>query len=221
MCKGVQEGCSKSLVIVNDVLYYKSRSGICAYDGSLPVEISENFGDKQYSNAVGGTIGNKYYVSMKDIETDDYVLFVYDTIKRMWHKEDNTEITQFCNHKGELYYIDRSDRYIHTIKGTGVVESGPIKWGAETGILGATTPDDKYVTKIDIRMSVAKGSKVSLHIEYDSMGEWERLMEIEGLTLNTFTIPVRPRRCDHFRLKFEGEGDAKIFSISKTLEETE
>jgi hypothetical protein len=220
-CKGVQEGCSKSLVIVNDVLYYKSRTGICAYDGSLPVEISENFGDKQYSNAVGGTIGNKYYVSMKDIETDDYVLFVYDTIKRMWHKEDNTEVTQFCNHKGELYYIDRSDRYIHTIKGTGAVESGPIKWGAETGILGATTPDDKYVTKIDIRMSVAKGSKVSLHIEYDSMGEWERLMEIEGLTLNTFTIPVRPRRCDHFRLKFEGEGDAKIFSISKTLEETE
>lgn len=221
MCKGVQEGCNKSLVIVNDVLYYKSRSGICAYDGSLPVEISGNFGDKQYSNAVGGTIGNKYYVSMKDIETDDYVLFVYDTIKRMWHKEDNTEVTQFCNHKGELYYIDRSDRYIHTIKGTGVVETQPIRWGAETGILGATTPDDKYVTKIDIRMSVAKGSKVSLHIEYDSMGEWERLMEIEGLTLNTFTIPVRPRRCDHFRLKFEGEGDAKIFSISKTLEETE
>ena len=103
----------------------------------------------------------------------------------------------------------------------GVVETQPIKWGAETGILGATTPDDKYVTKIDIRMSVAKGSKVSLHIEYDSMGEWERLMEIEGLTLTTFTIPVIPRRCDHFRLKFEGEGDAKIFSISKTLEETE
>ena len=221
MCKGVQDGCNKSLAIVNDVLYYKSRSGICAFDGSLPVEISAEFGDKQYSNAVGGTIGNKYYVSMKDIETDDYVLFVYDTIKRMWYKEDNTEVTQFCNHKGELYYIDRADRYIHTIKGTGVVETQPINWGAETGILGATTPDDKYVTKIDIRMSVAKGAKVSLHIEYDSMGEWERLMEIEGLTLNTFTIPVRPRRCDHFRLKFEGEGDAKIFSISKTLEETE
>ena len=223
MCKGVQEGCSKSLAIVNDVLYYKSRSGICAYDGSLPVEISENFGDKQYSNAVGGTIGNKYYVSMKDIETDDYVLFVYDTIKRMWHKEDNTEATQFCNHKGELYYIDRSDRYIHTIKGTGdgVVPEESVKWSAETGILGATTPDNKYVSRIDLRMSVAKGSSVAVHIQYDSMGDWERLMEIEGLTLTTFTIPVIPRRCDHFRLKFEGEGDAKIFSISKTLEETE
>jgi hypothetical protein len=220
MCKGVQEGCSKSLAIVNDVLYYKSRSGICAFDGSLPVEISAEFGDKQYKNAVAGAIGNKYYVSMQD-EEGEWSLFVYDTVKRMWHKEDDTQVTQFCNHKGELYYIDYADNNIHTVKGTGVIETKPIPWSAETGILGASTPDDKYVTKIDIRMSVAKGSKMSLHIEYDSMGEWERLMEIEGLTLNTFTIPVRPRRCDHFRLKFEGEGDAKIFSISKTLEETE
>lgn len=223
-CKGVQEGCSKSLAIVNDVLYYKSRSGICAYDGSLPVEISSNFGDKQYTDAVGGAIGNKYYISMKDVETGEHEMFVYDTVKRLWHKEDNTQATQFCNHQGNLYYIDRADNRIHVVKGTGngvVAETDPIKWGAETGILGATTPDDKYVTRIDLRMSVAKGSKVSLHIEYDSMGEWERLMEIEGLTLNTFTVPVIPRRCDHFRLKFEGEGDAKIFSISKTLEESE
>lgn len=220
-CKGVQEGCSKSLVIVNDVLYYKSRTGICAYDGSLPVEISSNFGDKQYTDAVGGAIGNKYYISMKDVETGEHEMFVYDTVKRLWHKEDNTQATQFCNHQGNLYYISRDDNFIHVVKGTGDDSEAPIKWGAETGILGATTPDDKYVTRIDLRMSVAKGSKVSLHIEYDSMGEWERLMEIEGLTLNTFTVPVIPRRCDHFRLKFEGEGDAKIFSISKTLEESE
>lgn len=219
-CKGVQDGCHKSLAIVNDVLYYKSRTGICAYDGSLPVEISTNFGDKQYYNAVGGAIGNKYYVSMQD-EKGKWHMFVYDTIKRMWHREDETQATQFCNHRGELYYIDHADHFIHTVKGTGVQETEPIKWGAETGILGATTPDNKYVTRIDVRMSVAKGSKMSLHIEYDSMGEWERLMEIEGLTLNTFTIPVIPRRCDHFRLKLEGEGDAKIFSISKTLEEAE
>lgn len=219
-CKGVQKGCSKSLAVVNDVLYYKTRTGICAYDGSLPVEISFNFGDKQYYNAVGGSIGNKYYISMQD-EAGEWSMFVYDTIKKMWHKEDDTQATQFCNHQGELYYIDHADHFIHTVKGTGVTETEPIKWGAETGILGATTPDNKYVTKIDLKMAMAKGSRVSLYIEYDSMGDWERLMEIEGLTLNTFTIPVMPRRCDHFRLKLSGEGEAKIFSISKTLEEVE
>ena len=30
MCRGVQKGCEKSLAIVDEVLYYKSFSGICA-----------------------------------------------------------------------------------------------------------------------------------------------------------------------------------------------
>lgn len=220
MCKGVQEGCSKSLAIVNDILYYKSRSGICAFDGSLPVEISMQFGDKQYKNAVAGAIGDKYYVSMQD-ESGKWHMFAYDTIKRLWHREDDTQATQFCNHKGELYYIDYADNNIHTVKGTGVIETDPIPWSAETGILGANTPDNKYVSRLDLRMSIARGSELAVYIEYDSMGDWEKIADIEGLTLNTFTIPVQPRRCDHFRLKFVGEGEAKIFSISKVLEESE
>ena len=30
-CRGVQKGCGGSLAIVNEVLYYKSRSAVCAY----------------------------------------------------------------------------------------------------------------------------------------------------------------------------------------------
>ena len=78
-CRGVQKGSGKSLAIVNEVLYYKSRSGICAYDGSLPAEISSALGDIAYSDAVAGALGNKYYVSMKDASNKDH-LFVYDTI---------------------------------------------------------------------------------------------------------------------------------------------
>lgn len=217
-CKGVQKGCSKSLAIVNGILYYKSRSAICAYDGSSPIEISPQMADVQYETAVGGALGNKYYVSMKKVGLEDFDLFVFDSLKGMWHKEDDTDAAQFCNHEGELYFIDRADGFIHTINGKGVKETRPIQWYAETGIIGATTPDNKYMSRIDIRMAIAKQSKVSLHIEYDSMGIWERLTEVEGLTLTTVTIPVKPRRCDHFRLKIEGEGDAKIFAITKTME---
>lgn len=217
-CKGVQKGCAKSLAIVNEILYYKSRSAICAYDGLSPIEISPQMADVQYETAVGGALGNKYYVSMKKVGLEDFDLFVFDSLKGMWHKEDDTDAAQFCNHEGELYYIDRADNFIKSIKGTGRLEEDPIHWGAETGIIGATTPDNKYMSRIDIRMAIAKESKVSLHIEYDSMGIWERLTEVEGLTLTTVTIPVKPRRCDHFRLKIEGEGDAKIFAITKTME---
>ena len=60
-CRGVQKGSEKSLAIVNEVLYYKSQNGICAYDGSLPNEISAEFGDERYSGAVAASHNNKYY----------------------------------------------------------------------------------------------------------------------------------------------------------------
>ena len=65
-CRGVQKGSARSMAIVNEVLYYKSRGGVCAYDGSLPAEISAAFGEESYSDAVGGGHRNKYYISQKD-----------------------------------------------------------------------------------------------------------------------------------------------------------
>ena len=220
-CRGVQKDCHKSLAIVNEVLYYKARSGICAYDGSLPVEISGAFGsEKSYSSAVAGALGNKYYVSMKDDE-GKWVLFVYDAAKGMWHKEDALEAVDFCTHGGNLYFIDHADNDIKAVRGEkiGVSEGNPVKWEAITGIMGTDSPDKKYISRIDVRMMLDIGAKVIFFAEYDSSGVWEHLFTMNGRTLQSFAVPMRPQRCDHLRLKIEGEGDAKIFSICKTIEE--
>ena len=42
---------------------------------------------------------------------------------------------------------------------------------------------------------------------------------IVGTTLKSFCIPIKPKRCDHFRLRIEGKGEAKIFSIAKSIEQ--
>ena len=217
-CRGVQKGCARSLSIVNEVLYYKARSGICAYDGSLPVEISSALGEMTYSDAVAGTLGNKYYISMRD-DKEQYHLFVYDTMKGMWHREDDTEAADFCNCRGELYYIDRAYDQIRTIRGTGVTDVVPIKWSAVTGIIGTDSPDKKYVSRLDVRMSLEVGTRVMFFAEYDSSGEWEHLFTMTGTKLGSFAVPIRPQRCDHFRLKIIGQGEAKIFSICKTIEQ--
>ena len=217
-CRGVQMGCERSLAIVNEVLYYKARTGICAYDGSLPVEISSALGDVSYSKAVAGALGNKYYVSMKD-NNDDYHLFVYDTFKGMWHREDSTEVLDFCNCRGDLYYIDWSKNQIRTIRGTvGVPEEGKIRWSAVTGIIGTDSPDKKYISRIDIRMKLDPGTRVMVLAEYDSSGALEYLLTMTGNNLQSFAVPIRPRRCDHLRLHISGEGNAKIYSICKTVE---
>jgi hypothetical protein len=217
-CRGVQKGCEKSLAIVNEVLYYKARTGVCSYDGSLPTEASYALGDVNYHNAVAGSLGNKYYISMSDAE-GKYSLFVYDTLKGMWHREDDTQATDFCNCRGDLYYIDYADKQIKTVKGTGIPETLPIKWEAVTGIIGTDSPDKKYISRMDVRMSLKVGAKASFYAEYDSSGEWEHLFTMDGVKLRTFAVPIRPQRCDHMRLKIIGSGEAKIYSICKTIEQ--
>ena len=217
-CRGVQKGCSKSLAIVNEVLYYKSRSAICAYDGSLPQEISSMLGDVAYSDAVAGAIGNKYYISMAD-STGKYHLFACDTKRGLWHKEDNTQVTDFCTSRGELYFIDAADNMIKTINGSGTKDTTNVEWMAETGVIGTDMPDKKYISRLDVRMSLKVGTRVYFYVEYDSTGKWEHLFTMTGMTLQSFTVPVRPKRCDHLRLRIEGDGEAKIYSICKTLEQ--
>ena len=218
-CRGVQKGSEKSLAMVNEVLYYKSRTGICAYNGSLPAEVSSVLGEKAYSNAVACSHKSKYYISMYDIAEKDYVLFVYDTEKGLWHKEDNLQVKHFCPIDEEIYYIDTAENTIKTIFGSGTKDTKPIKWKAETGILGTSSPDKKYVSRLSIRLMMDIGSRVVFSIQYDSSGDWENVCTLVGHNLKTFTLPIRPKRCDHFRLRIEGEGNVKIFSISKITEQ--
>lgn len=216
-CRGVQKGCEQSLAIVNEVLYYKSRSAVCAYDGSLPAEISAALGDVSYHDAAAGAVGNKYYISMAD-ESGAAHLFVYDTVRGMWHREDATAAAQFCAHRGELYFIERADGKIRTVGGTGELESMPISWMAESGIIGTDSPDRKYLSRMEVRMALEVGAMVDIYVQYDSCGEWEHLFTMMGSSLGSFSVPFRPRRCDHLRLRMEGSGAVKIYSICKTIE---
>ncbi len=225
-CRGVQKGSARSMAIVNEVLYYKSRGGVCAYDGSLPAEISAAFGEESYSDAVGGGHRNKYYISQKD-SGGVWHLFVYDTRLSVWHREDNTHAEAWCSCRDEMYYIDAADKKIRTVLGSGTKETAAVPWKVETGTIVALTssskyPDrianKKYVGRMLIRMALDPGATMQVYIQYDS-GGWEKLWSMTGKNLRTFAFPVRPHRCDHFRLKLTGTGGAKIYSITKTLEQ--
>ena len=214
--RGVQQGCEKSMSIVNEVLYYKARHAVVAYDGSLPVDVSAAFGEERYSEAAAGAHGNKYYISMRDSK-DAWHLFVYDTTKGMWHREDGLRADCFCSCRDELYAIDHNTRKIITMLGSGTQDKDKVKWMVQTGVIGTDMPDMKYVSRLVLRLSLEIGARVRLYAQYNSMGGWESLGTITGTDLRSFSIPVRPRRCDHLRLRIEGEGDAKVYSITKTI----
>lgn len=218
-CRGVQDGCAQSLAIVNEALYYKSRDGVCTYDGSLPSVISAALGAVRYDNACAGRFNNKYYISMRDVQTDKYSMFVYDTSNGLWHREDEIHVSSFASFKDDLYFIDADRKQIMTVNGTGSVQPEPIEWYCESGALGLGIIDKKYISRILIRMSLDMGTVLRLYIQYDSSGDWINVGTVIGRSLRSFAVPIRPHRCDHFRLRITGRGGAKIFSISKMIEQ--
>ena len=216
-CRGVQPGCHGSLAIVNETLFYKSRTGVCAFDGSQPTEVSHALGNERYSDAVGGAYGNKYYVSMRS-DGGEWTLLVYDAEKGMWHKEDDLHASAFCASKGELYCVDAADRNIITMLGSGEKDELIVPWMVETGNLGISSPDMKYLSRLTVRMTLDRNAMVDIYAQYDLSDDWHHICKIFGSKLRTFSIPIRPRRTDHFKLKFEGEGHVEIYSYAKTIE---
>ena len=213
-CRGVQKGSGNSLSILNEVLYYKSASCICAYNGGLPYSISDDLGDERYYDAVAGSVGDSYYISMRG-DDGKYGLFVFDVKNGIWCKEDDTQAIRFCRHSDKLYFID-SKGNLTSVDGT---NEGAFDWFVESGVIGYSSPDNKYVAKINVRLTLELGTNVDFYLQYDSNGEWVHLFNMSGKGTRSFAVPIIPRRCDHFKYRIVGKGDCKIHSVTKTIEE--
>lgn len=213
-CRGVQAGCHKSLALVGATLYYKARNGICAYDGSLPVEVAQDLAEDGYEAAVAGAYGSKYYISMT-LEGNAY-LFVYDTDKRIWHKQDDLKVLDFCTWGRELYAL--TETQILGLNGTTDPKEESFNWYLQTGDIGLSLPEAKYLSKLTVRMALQAGAQATFSVLYDHRGTWQKLCTVTGAGLRSFDIPIRPKRCDTMLLRIEGQGEVTFYSFTKTLE---
>nr|DAX92719.1 MAG TPA: stabilization protein [Caudoviricetes sp.] len=222
--KGVEKGSERSLAIIDNILYYKSSVGIVAYDGAATTVISDALGKEKFKNAVAGVYKNKYYVSMQD-KKGVYHLFVYDTTLGIWCKEDETHVLQFLQVNNELLFTSANDNSIYCVNDEDVLNLEYYKkeldfeWECETGVFGYSYPNNKYLSRFQIRMQIADGAKASIYIQYNSDGIWHRKGEMNGKGIRTHLIPIVPVRCDHMKIKIAGKGNVKIYSIAKIFEE--
>ena len=217
-CRGVQKGSEKSLAILNEILYYKSMTDICAYDGSLPTGISEQMGGAMYNSACGGAGNGRYMVSMRDM-AGAWHMFTFDPVRGLWHREDDTHAIGFTAWGQEMYFIDGDKNTVMTVFGTEGDTEDAVEWSAESGLIGYEMPDRKYVSRFNIRMRLDAGASLTLEIEYDSSGEWQAQGTVAGAGTDAFVFPVIPRRCDHFRIRLSGVGGVRIYSMAKILEQ--
>lgn len=224
-CRGVERGSEKSLVIVNETLYYKSRHDVCAYNAALPSSISDALGNVQYKNAVAGAIGSKYYISMQDTD-ENGVLLVYDEKLGLWHKEDGVYAPYFAALGAELYFINSADNILYSVGGSLAEyaddyarEESRLAWFFQTGDIGLDSPDNKYISKLQIRLEVGEKALVCIAVQYDQETEWDEKYRINLGPKQSFTVPIIPRRCDTMRLRFSGHGDFRVYSITKSIEQ--
>ena len=216
-CRGVQQGSSRSLVVVNEMLYYKGITDICAYDGSLPVSVSAALGTERYFDAKAGSTGDKYYISMRD-RSGRYRIFVLDTARGFWHVEDDVHALYWANANGELYFIDENSHALMCVSEREGEPEETVKWSFTTGLMGYETVEKKYIGRFNIRMNLPLGSEMDIFIEYDSDGVWRFAGHAQGTGTGSFVLPVQTRRCDHFRIKAEGRGDVRMYSFAKMME---
>lgn len=219
--KGCEAGSENSFAIINNILYYKSPFGIVAYDGSGTTVISEALGRDVYKNGIAGALGNKYYISLYNTEKMKRELFCYDTAKGLWTKENDEVAIKFISLKKNLMYVT-SNQLLEITNDitTSEISEDNFNWFAETGTYGYSYPNKKYISRFQIRMYLAAGSTAYFYIQYNSDGVWHPCgSQIVGKGIQSFLFPIRPQRCDHMKLRIEGQGQAKIYSITKLLEE--
>lgn len=212
-CPGVQQGCSRSLARVGQMLYYKSPTGVCAYDGAVPVTGSQKLGVMPCTRAAAGALGDKYYLCIQEEENTGQ-LWVYDTARGLWHREDDTCARCFCTCRDDLFFVNGAGQII-SVLGRGQPEE-EISWMLETGMLGTLTPDSKTLTRLNLRLELEQQAKV--WVQYDGDDFWTPVATVYGSAGQCFNLPVAVRRCDRLRLRLAGTGFMRLSCITKTME---
>lgn len=207
---GIQKGSEKSMTIINETLFYKGRGGVYAYSGGTPELISENFGTRRFHGAAAGTDGERYYISMQT-ERGAWELYVFDTLRAIWLKEDDTHAIDFAFLDGTLYYLDAGSGKL-VMTGQDSSEEGPVRWSATLCQMDETTHGRKGYSKLYLRADMEAGAWLKVEISTDGQ-PFRQVFSTHNERARTMQIPILPVRCDNFRIRLSGKGVCIIKSL--------
>jgi hypothetical protein len=226
-CRGVAKGAAKSLRVINEALYYLSAEGVMSWSGSLPAKISAALDPDKLANAthaVGGTLDGCYYLQIENEDTEEKRLLVYDTERGLWQEE--TAVGHEMVSTGrQLYFWDEEslwaalperDKDSDSEDAAEQTESS-LDYDWTSGDIGLDNPDDKYISRITVRMDAEAHSTVHFYASYDG-GRWEQLGEAaNSATKARLDVPMLPARHDTMRLRIQGTGRVTLRSVGFTF----
>lgn len=215
---GVKDGCYKSMQVINELMIYLSRNGVCMYSGGSTNHISEALGNVKYSNGVSGNDGEYYYLSCKD-ENNVNHLFVMDIKKNMWVQEDDVVASDFASDGGNLYMVNAVDKKLYILnsgsfEGDWFIQFNPMYESVKVGRGAQMLFNKKHFVKLVLRVQIQKGHYCKILYRCDD-GRWEEsailLGKGEELTSSVFAI----NRCDKFEIRLEGTGEFTLMGMAR------
>ena len=220
---GVAQRAARSICEADGALYYKSRYAVMRYTSSSIGSVSDRLGRLPDAvRACAGSYNGKYYLSLAG------EIYVYDTKRGMWCAEDACGAVDFATADGKLYIAggceDADGKYPIFVVTPGTAAETDMPWSFTTPRIGYGLPNRKYVSRVLIRLEIGDAALPTVELSRDG-GAWEALscaarVGADGARTGSITIPIRPRRCESFRIRVSGVGAYKLTGITKYMEES-
>lgn len=143
-------------------------------------------------------------------------LLIYDSKCGQWTMEDGDGLSMLDYDQGAVRGLEQDE--ISTIylldreNGSG---EGVESW-VEFGDFLDGSPNVKAVNRIQLRVGMEPGSSLKIYISHDDE-PWRLVKTIAGTGKRKQNVlaPVKPKRCDHYRLRLEGTGKWWLYSMAK------
>ena len=84
---------------------------------------------------------------------------------------------------------------------------------AEFGDFVEKDPNHKGTAKLQVRMELDEDASVTIEMQFDSDGIWRAVKTLTTAVKRSFYLPIIPRRSDHFRIRFRGIGEWRLYSL--------
>ncbi|MBR4457582.1 MAG: hypothetical protein IKS31_01350 [Clostridia bacterium] len=244
--RGCEDGSAGSIVRINELVYYKSRFDVCAYDGAEVAGRGQAIGPRQWRNAVAGRNDRRLYISMQDttrktLQDPDgtWELLVYDTETGYWMREDGTHALGFASLLTETFmltadgnvwalrsgeYADNAYMIPYGTQGAGEIvirateeTDADIPWLLRTGWIAARYSNNKRIGKIQMLVGLDTGAAMTVKVRKDNEN-WETAMSITADGTRRYTLPIYPRRCDRLEIELSGTGGVMLYGMSWQIE---
>jgi hypothetical protein len=217
---GVKAGCERSVVNVNEKLYYLAPDNrIYVYAGGTPVSVSDKLGTEMKSmdryTGAAGTDGRRYYITVAETGIAAKHFYTLDTETGIWVREDGTGCIAFRRRGGKTYMLTDGDAGVKMYLVNSGVKDDEISWAAQFKPMYETIAVRKVHSRLIVRAEVPRGAYIDISVSCD--GEpWKKVgTMIGGMTRGASTWKLPLARCDKFEVRLEGAGPSTVLAMMR------